>query len=206
MIKLNFSPKIDDYLAAYAVHYKRNWATWASLGCTILALVFHLLYILLNAPGSFLSQGLMAFIVLLFCISILVFAFVISPGKIRRLLQEDPAASAEVTVSIDHQGLHTQSPNALNEKEWKDFYQLLETNAVFMLLGREKRASFQVLPKRAFASQEDEAKFKALATEKLGKAGREPFNLRNLIIQVFLTLSFFAAVVLFLRLIGAVAF
>ena len=206
MMELKFSPQTEDYLAAYSAHHRRNFSTWASLGFTVLALFFHILWVLLKTPDQFFKQAGLALAVLLFCMAIAVYAFVISPGRVKRVLQQDPHATAPVEVRIDEQGLHTTTPYSQNENPWANFKQLIDTPKLYMLMGHDRRASFQVLPKRAFANTEDLQKFQALAAEKLGPAPKERINPRNLLGYIFLTLSSVAAALMLLRLLGLVQF
>ena len=88
--------------------------------------------------------------------------------RLRRLYDAPNARHAEITVSLSDEGLQARTALAESRLSWECFHKWKSTEE--MLLIFQSATLFHMLPRRAFASQEDYDALRDLLTRKFGPA------------------------------------
>jgi hypothetical protein len=87
--------------------------------------------------------------------------------SLKRKWKREPLYQSEHSVSFSEEGIHYLMGQVDSNLDWKYYQRLLESPEGFLLIyGND---SFNLLPKRAFASEKMIDDFRALATSKLSK-------------------------------------
>jgi hypothetical protein len=86
----------------------------------------------------------------------------------RRIYYQNPSLFSARTVTIDDEGLRSESESGNTEVKWTSFVKFIEGTNIF-LLYRSKDA-IGIIPKRVFSNQEQLAEFNRLLASKIPKA------------------------------------
>jgi hypothetical protein len=75
---------------------------------------------------------------------------------------------SEMRWAASDAGLQVAGANTDTLLNWSLFNQVIETKNYFLLIFRQRRKLFQMIPKRAFASPQDEERFRAMSKREIG--------------------------------------
>lgn len=165
-IHFSFTPTQHEYIIATRAFLLRQ--PLYLLIVFVLGLVSSLLW-LLFALGANSAEamviGLPAFIV---PFGLVVLFLIVTPIVIASGATKSEALASELRWEASDAGLQVAGTNTDTLLNWGLFKGVIETRRFFLLVFHQRRKLFQMIPKRAFASTEDEARFRALAKREIG--------------------------------------
>jgi len=95
---------------------------------------------------------------------------IIAPIVIASQAAKNKTLMSELQWAASDAGLQVAGADTDALLNWDLFNQVIETKNYFLLVFQQRRKLFQMIPKRAFASPQNEARFRALARNKIGDA------------------------------------
>lgn len=94
----------------------------------------------------------------------LIFVIYINPKKTFR---QQPKFQNEYNISFSVEGIHFQTENINSSIEWNHYLKTIENKRFFYLVYGKNM--FTIVPKRSFMNDEEEALFREMVNEKIGK-------------------------------------
>ncbi len=167
MISFGFTPGGEDYRKSFQTYYRENWIP------SILFPVYILLVgIFLFIAGSYGTSGLgntlyfglfFAFVAVFYVL----FVFVINPRIIAARAAKDERMSSPVQYEVTDEQMVVRTTFSEIKTDWGQFQKVIDGKEVILLLHHGNVRLFQFIPKRAFASPDDERAFVELARRKV---------------------------------------
>lgn len=166
-IRFNFTPTQRDYVtAARAFLLRQPLYLLIVFGLGMVSSVIWLLFSL--SAGS--SDAMVFVLSAVSAPFALVALFlIITPIVIASAAAKSQALASEMRWDASGAGLQVAGTNTDTLLNWGLFKDVIETRSYFLLIFRDRRKLFQMIPKRAFASTEDESRFRALAKQEIGE-------------------------------------
>ena len=167
---LEYRLSLKDYQEANQAHYKsqRFWyfLIWGlSLLMILLGIVYTFAsFITLGFIGSLIKGTFSLFIGIFFCPYFNLF----QGYFITRAWRSQPSLREAMNLNITQEGLDCKAETYESKVQWQIFVKFLETKNVFMLYQAE--ALFNIIPKRAFNSDEEIEEFREILSAKIRKS------------------------------------
>jgi hypothetical protein len=120
-----------------------------------------------RSPGEPAGYVLPAVAGLFFTTGLPLVAWASAPAAFRR----QPALGDDVQLTITDVGLAVRGAAAEGEERWRLYTSYLETRHLFLLYHGPR--TFRLVPKRAFASDDDADEFRDMVVEKVKRVRRE---------------------------------
>lgn len=168
MITFKFTPNKDDYIKgmrAYYIHQKSTWITTALLG-----LLFVINFLLFAFSGQ--ADNPVSLVFVFIFVFYLLFLLVINPLMVGRQVQLNERLRVEVTWTVSDEGIQVVTPHAESKSDWGTYYDFFETKEHFLIRLSANKRMFQIVAKRAFASEGEMAAFRRLLETNIAKARR----------------------------------
>jgi hypothetical protein len=161
-IALHFEPEFDEYLHGMRLYDSKEIASPRSMirPALIGTAVGLLLYWLNDRQWPYLFVGIAL-------VAIMRLAVFSARKPQCRAIYKSKTAQGPFDVVFDENGMFSESKNGKTELAWHAFEQLMESPRVILLVY--SKYGYVTVPKRAFASQEQLAEFRELATSKIGQ-------------------------------------
>jgi hypothetical protein len=115
----------------------------------------------------------------------LVYSYFISPAIAASTVTQNAEWSNAYDWSVSEEDIVINSRAVGAKIGWVLFQDFLETRDYFLLVHSDNKKSFQIIPKRAFKSADQEGGFRQLLKARFEKQ-RKPFWARNGLLAVFL--------------------
>ena len=93
--------------------------------------------------------------------------FVLRPYSYGQQASKDENLTASIRMTIAEDGIGIYRMHKNQQIDWKNFEELIEGKDYFLLKTVLHRNSFDIIPKRAFETPEEEDAFRELATRKI---------------------------------------
>jgi hypothetical protein len=95
--------------------------------------------------------------------------YLLRPWLSYRSWMKEPGMASEWVITLDDEGLRGSTSIAESRRDWSAFSKLIERRDLFILpVGKMQ---LLVIPKSAFASQDDLARFREIVTSKIAPVG-----------------------------------
>lgn len=162
MITIEFDHRLDEHLRADRLHYRKK--SWFARGDKVVAIIMALFGLLVTIAGV--RWGLV-----FVAVAPLEWFDVLSPRPLiaRHVFKRSKKFHERTSLTFSEPRIHYRTPSIDSTLDWGLFSELVEDDALFLLLYRAPRA-YAVIPKRAFATEAAQAEFRRLATSKLVRA------------------------------------
>ncbi len=98
---------------------------------------------------------------------LLLFLFLVRPWMIRRQVDKNERLRQPTSWELTEEEIRLRNPTAESRFDWGTFSRFIETKSFFLLVHSASGNLFHYVPKRAFATQEEETRFRDLLTRKL---------------------------------------
>jgi hypothetical protein len=179
MIEVTFVPTVEDQVQIFRRHSARQrWGCIASVVILVLAMVclFGMGIIALatgehEASSGFFIPGVVALIAALGAIAwALIYIYVTQPRKAAQEFDRHERLRAEKTCRFDEDGITIKTPFSDDRLKWTIYQKVVDIEGHYLLILANDRQRFFSVPKRAFASNEQEAMFRSLAKHSIGRA------------------------------------
>lgn len=167
-LTLTFTPTPTDYTRAYRAFQLRQRRIQLFIGGFAAVLLIGLALLALPRLG-FTPFGLPT---LLFGLFGLLYLLYWNPRTIGQQMRRKPRLAEKNTWDISPTSIHMHSQHLDARVLWATYEELLVTRDYYLLVYRENRRMFQILPRRAFTDPEHEADFLKLAAKRLKFSGK----------------------------------
>ena len=164
-IRFSFTPAQREYIIATRAFLLRQ--PLYLLIVFALGLLSSLLWLLfsLNARGAeAVMIGLPAIIA---PFGLLALFLIMAPIAVASSAVKSQSLASELRWEASAAGLQVAGANTNTLLNWKLFSKVIETKSFFLLVFHQRRKLFQMIPKRAFATPNDKARFRELAKSRI---------------------------------------
>ena len=193
MISFRFAPTKDDYIKSLRVFYLNSWPTWAVLIVLVLSKIICIGSAFVRGDLGFDFGGIFPIVLFVFLVFYLAFAFVINPMIVASKVEKDERLSSPVQYEVNDEQIMFKNQFTETKLDWGSFQKVIESKELFLLVHLTNKNMFQIIPKRAFASTNDEQAFKNLLNVKIPKKPKSNFNIKSpaVIATIVITSGFF---------------
>ncbi len=160
-LQFSFVPTADDYIRSTRAFHLRQTSTRLLLGVASLLFAWALYS---QFRYGFQPLGLAS---LLFLPFFLLFLFVIPAITLRRRFQTTEQMRHETTWTVDDETILVRQPGLESRMVWSTFRRVVEVPGFYLLVLSSSPNMIQILPRRAFASPEQDAQFREVARRHL---------------------------------------
>ncbi|CAG1003689.1 hypothetical protein ANAEL_03173 [Anaerolineales bacterium] len=183
MISFGFTPTKNDYIKSFRAYYLSNWQFWVFLVLVTILLGIVAISALLSGElrdGYNLALSfIIPLIVFIILGSFLLSTLIINPLKIANKVEKDERLRSPIQYEVSTEQILFKNQFTETKTDWGSFQKFIETEDVFLLVYSVNKAMFQFVPKRAFASSDDEQAFKQLLISKNLKNKNSPLNIKK---------------------------
>ena len=162
MLSFEFVPTQKDYLSAYRAFYWRRWPIWVGLVVLMSAQILCIGSALLRGEPDIVLEILLPLVIFIVLAFYLVLVLVIQPQRTAGRIGKDKRLSSLVQYEANNEQLKYHNGFSESRVYWRSFHKVLETEEHFLLIYTADKNRFQIIPKRAFTSAEDEEAFREL--------------------------------------------
>jgi hypothetical protein len=170
-IRVCFTPTKEDYIKALRAFNLRSTSTIVIFIFLACAGICSFVYITLGSPTRspdnwilLLSAGT---IILMWAIS----RFVLGPALAGRRVQKNERLRSETYWVVDDAQITIKNEYSEGKADWGVFQRVIDTKEHYLLVHTTNKRLLQILPKRAFESESQEACFRDLLKRHLGFDG-----------------------------------
>lgn len=208
MIKISFrfTPTKNDYLKAFWTFYSNSPYTW-------IAFVFFAFLLPIVALSLFIGYELQSGFVMWFPMLIfistaffLLFMFVINPLILGNKVEKNERLKSPVEYEVDEEQISIKTPFSESKVDWGTFERMIESEEHILLIYSINKNMFQIIPKRAFLSREDEQSFKDLLILKLPKIKNTPSKFLKTPMSIVILIGIIALFVFFCILVPLIVY
>lgn len=159
MITVEFDHRLDEHLRAERLYYRKK--SWFARGDKVVAIIMALFGLFATVAGV--RWGLV-----FLAVAPLEWFDVLSPRPlvVRYVFKRSKKFHERTSVTFSEQGIHYRTPSIDSTLDWGIFSELVEDDALFLLLYWAPRA-YAIIPKRAFATEASQAELRRLVTSRL---------------------------------------
>jgi hypothetical protein len=162
-ITLQFTLTKEDCIKTLRVTtFKRRRFMHIFLVVLVIAVAISQVFIEMN-EGAVLWNWLFIAIIILG----ILYEYILHPILFTRRLEKHERIPVEMTLSADGSGIDSASRLARNKVEWSEFKSVQETEDYFYLTHKGAAQMIEIIPKRAFESEEQAQAFRELAEGKI---------------------------------------
>jgi hypothetical protein len=163
-IRFTFTPAQHDYTTATRAFLLRQ--PLYLLIVFGLGLISSLLWFFFSLGANTEAAGVLALPALIAPFGLLALFLIITPIVIASAAANNKTLAGELRWAVSGAGLQVAGAGTDTLLNWGLFKDVIETKSYFLLIFRDRRKLFQLIPKRAFASPADKEAFRALAVQK----------------------------------------
>ncbi len=159
-VSISFDNVLDDHLAAERLYYK---STVLSKVDKVVAAI-----LLLLGVFSILGAGVRWWTLLFFPFAFLEWFNLLSlrPLGIRIWFKKNPKFNETYNIELDQNGIHFRTKSIDSRLTWDHYTRVLEDERLWLLVYGTRM--YSVIPKRAFKSNEEVARFRRLIDKNIG--------------------------------------
>jgi hypothetical protein len=192
MLFFKFTPTKDDYIKAFRTFYLSSWPVWGVLIVFLLSQIIFFGLAFIRGDLGFDLGGILPIVLIVFIASYLAFTLVINPMTAASKLEKNERLSSPVQYEVNDEQIMFKNQFAETKLDWGSFQKVIESKDIFLLVYTTNKNMFQIIPKRAFASTDDEQAFKNLLNTKIPQNKKINFNIKNpaVIVTVVITTGF----------------
>jgi hypothetical protein len=164
MITIEFDHRLDEHQRAWRLYYRKK--SWFARADKVVAVFLALLGVITVS-----LVGVRWWSIIWFVLAPLEWFNVLSiePLMVRYMFKRTAKFQERTTISFSDERIHYKTPSIDSTLDWSLFTGLIENDELFLLPYKAPR-SYAILPKRAFATEQAQAEFRALVRRKLPKA------------------------------------
>jgi hypothetical protein len=164
-IRFTFTPAQRDYITATRAFLLRQ--PLYLLIVFVLGLVSGLTWLLFSLSANREDAFVFVLPAIIMPFGLVALFLIVTPIVMASQAMKNKVLTSELRWEASAAGLQVAGAGTDTLLNWGLFNLVIETKRYFLLVFRERRKLFQMIPKRAFASTEDEARFRGLAREEI---------------------------------------
>jgi YcxB-like protein len=169
-INFRFTPTAEDYIAGVKEQFRRQPSNviFTILSVPFLLGLFALLVLQIAQRREILAASTLPalFIPLLIFSSPWLIYFVVTPLTMRSQVNKNERLRSETFGQADERGVVLRNQHSETRMDWGTFARVIETKTQFLLPMSTNERMYQVIPKRAFDSEQSLIAFQALLMKK----------------------------------------
>lgn len=165
-MRFEFTPTPDDYKKAIRIYHLSDVRLWIIMGIFGLPQLCCSLYIIIQ--NGF-SAGIYPFILLLLFPAFILYLLVWVPMSFAQRAKKDERLRAKTTWIVSEEQIIVKNDHSDSKTTWDSFQKVIESRAFYLFFFQGKRNQFQMLPKRAFMTVEQELAFQKMVSKKVEK-------------------------------------
>lgn len=167
MLHFGFSPTPDDFLKAYRAYHRGTWKQWIFFPAAALLVGAFAIFIFSSGGAATWTDLMIPLVFFLLAVFYLLFAFVINPHNAAKRAKTDAHMSSPVQYEVTEEQIAYRNEFVDSRVDWGSFQELIVGKDILLLVASSNKRMFQFIPRRAFASAEEERAFIELAQRKL---------------------------------------
>jgi hypothetical protein len=183
MLSFGFTPTKSDYIKSFRAYYLSNWQIWAFLVLITIPFGICAFSTLLSGKVrdgfSFTLSFIIPLIAFMLLGSFLLSTLVINPLKIANKVDKDERLHSPIQYAVNAEQILFKNQFTETKTDWGSFQKFIENKDVFLLIYSVNKGMFQIIPKRAFASIDDEQAFRNLLISKNLKSKSSPLDIKK---------------------------
>jgi hypothetical protein len=180
MLSFGFTPTKSDYIKSFRAFYLSNWKILAFLIFVSVPQVICIFSALIRGEFGYGFGFAIPITILLFLCFLAIYALLINPLMIANKIEKDERLHSSVQYEVTDEQLLFRNQFAETKLDWGSFQKFIETKDLFLIVYTVNKNMFQIIPKRAFTSSEDEQSFRNLLNQKIPKEQIKTFDFSKL--------------------------
>lgn len=164
-IRFDFSLTVDDYKTGTRMFYLKQTSVWIGV---VLSGIFFFYGIILLFTGDRELLVTSLLITALFPVLLYVY-FVRSPNQVKKRIAQSERFTSPQKWRVDQNQILISQKSGETRVKWDEFVGLIESKDYYLLRFSVNRNAFQIVPKRAFSSEEQQEAFRELVRQNMGK-------------------------------------
>lgn len=165
-MRFDFTPTPKDYQKVIRIYYLSDWRIWIILGLFGLPqFCCSILFILQNGLQNSIFP---IFLLLLFPLFIL-YLLVFMPWNFAQRVKNNEQLRAKTTWIVSDTQIIVKNEHGETKMAWEDYQRVIESRAYYLFFYQSNKKLFQILPKRAFVTVEQELSFQKMVFHKIKK-------------------------------------
>jgi hypothetical protein len=164
-ITFRFTPNQRDYGQVLRLFFFQRTGTRISLALLVFAFGLIIFAILANRTPPTVFELVWLLLPPLFVI----FAFFVQPSRIARQAAKNEQLTSESTWDVSETGVQISSRFGSTHLDWEALNKLVTTREYYLLLFKANKNAFRFLPRRAFASPQEQDQFLELMAHYIPK-------------------------------------
>jgi hypothetical protein len=162
-LTLRYTPNQQDYAKVLRLFFLQRTGTRISLAFLVIA--FGLILFAILSKGS--PPTVFELIWLLLPPLFVLFVFFIQPSRIAAQAARNEQLITEATWEVSDEGVQISSSFGSTHLDWDALNKLVTTQEYYLLLLKTNKNAFRFLPRRAFASPQEQDQFLELVANHL---------------------------------------
>jgi hypothetical protein len=165
ILTLHFTPEKNDYIQVLRIFFLHQTGSRISLG--FLVIIFA--YMAYSIATSAVTPSIFEIILLIFPPVFVLYILIVQPRGMADKAMANEQLAAETTWELGEQGIDMSTSFGSTHLNWEDLSRLVTTKEYYLLLLKGNQRAFRFLPRRVFASPQDQDTFLNLVTGHLKK-------------------------------------
>ena len=157
-ITLKFKHNPREYASAIRIYFARTLHTKYDVIIALIALIAGVVY------TSFFGYTIITYLLLgtsAFYLAMIFMTYVVTPA---RWVRQRMDLMREITIAFSEEGIRYRAENIDSKLQWSLYKNVIETDRFYFLVYG--KSQFSLIPKRVFASAEEERSFRELLSRK----------------------------------------
>jgi hypothetical protein len=166
LLTVRYTPHLQDFARALRLFNWQRTSTKAILVFLTIAFGLVLVATIMKGPPLTLFELLW----LLFPPLFVIFSFYLQPLQIAKKAAQSEQLMSEATWEVSDSGIQINNSSGTKLLAWESLCKLVIMKDYYLLTSKNNKNAFRFLPRRAFASPQEEKIFVELARQKIPKS------------------------------------
>jgi len=165
-MRFEFTPTPEDYQKVIRIYYLSDIRLWIILGLFGLPQLCCSGYII--SQNGF-ANGFFPFLLILLFPAFILYLLVWMPWSFAQRVKKNERLRAKTTWMVSGEQIIVKNEYSESKMDWETYQRVIESRGYFLLFNQANKNLFQMLPKRAFVTVEQELTFQKMLESKVKK-------------------------------------
>jgi len=165
-MRFEFTPTPEDYKKAIRIYYLSDVRLWIIFGLFGLPQLCCSIY-LITQNG--LKNGILPIVLLFLFPLFVVYLLVLMPLNFAQKVKNNERLRAKTTWIVSEEQIVVKNEYSESKLTWDTYQRVIESRAYYLLFYQGNKGLFQMLPKRAFFTVDQELAFQKMVDSKVKK-------------------------------------
>jgi YcxB-like protein len=166
LMRFEFTPTPEDYKKVIRIYYLSDTRIWVILALFGLPQLCCSLYIITQ---NGLKNNLLPLLLLLLFPLFIVYLLVLMPLSFAQRVKNNERMKAKTTWMVSEEQIIIKNEYSESKLTWDAYQRVIESRAFYLLFAQGQKGLFQMLPKRAFFTVDQELAFQKMVSNKVKK-------------------------------------